>query len=98
MAYFHNRQECLTGCQDSSPWSPKTDLQYDFIMVYGVDEDMPARIAKYREKGYVVHLMTGSAWGEYQDYLNGQWDGAEHWDESQMDRHGQPILHGVNVP
>ena len=98
MAYFHNRQECLTGCQDSSPWSPKTDLQYDFIMVYGVDEDMPARIAKYREKGYVVHLMTGSAWGEYQDYLNGQWDGAEHWDESQMDRYGQPILHGVNVP
>ena len=42
MAYFHDRQECLTGCQDSSPWSPKTDLQYDFIMVYGVDEDMPA--------------------------------------------------------
>ena len=66
MAYFHDRQECLTGCQDNSPWSPKTDLQYDFIMVYGVDADMPARIAKYREKGYVVHLMTGSAWGEYQ--------------------------------
>ena len=42
MAYFHDRQECLTGGQDSSPWSPKTDLQYDFIMVYGVDEDLPA--------------------------------------------------------
>lgn len=98
MAYIHSRQECLTGCQDRSPWSPKTDLQYDFIMVYGTDEEMPERIHKYREKGYVIHLMTGCAWGNYQDYLNGEWDGHRHWNESQMDRHGKPILHGVDVP
>ena len=98
MAFIRDRHECLTGCQDRSPWSGKTDLQYDFIMVYGVDADMPRRIREYREKGYVVHLMTGSAWGEYQDYLDGEWDGVNHWDESQMDRHEQPILHGVNVP
>lgn len=98
MAFIRERHECLTGCQDRSPWSAKTDLQYDFIMVYGVDDEMPRRIREYREKGYVVHLMTGSAWGEYQDYLNGEWDGVNHWDESQMDRSGQPILHGVNVP
>lgn len=98
MAYIRNKSECLTGCQDRSPWSPETDLQYDFIMVYGIDQEMPERIRKYREKGYVIHLMTGSAWGEYQDYLNGEWDGANHWDESQTDRYGKMILHGKDVP
>jgi len=98
VAMIHDRRECRTGYQDRSPWSPQTDLQVDFVMVYGVDDTMPERIRQFREKGYVVHLMTGSAWGEYQDYLNGEWDGVDHWDESQMDRHGKPILHGVNVP
>lgn len=98
MAYIRDRHELLTGCQERSPWSPETDLQYDFIMVYGVDEEMPERIRVFREKGYVVHLMTGSAWGDYQDYLSGEWDGKQHWDESQTDRHGKPILHGVDVP
>jgi len=98
MAHLRNRTECLTGCQDRSPWSPQTDLQYDFIMVYGTDGEMPERIRQYREKGYVVHLMAGSAWGDYQDYLGGKWDGVSHWDESQMDRNGNPILHGINVP
>ena len=98
MAYVRDRHELLTGCQDASPWSPETDLQYDFIMVYGIDDEMPERIRVYREKGYVIHLMTGSAWGEYQDYLNGEWDGKNHWDESQKDRRGKYILHGVNVP
>lgn len=98
MAYIRDRAECLTGVQDSTPWTPQTDLQYDFVMVYGTDPGMPDRVRKYREKGYVVHLMTGSAWGNYQDYLNGEWDGRKHWDESQMDRYGKPILHGVDVP
>lgn len=98
MAYIRDRRELLTGVQDRSPWSPETDLQYDFVMVYGIDDEMPERIRKYREKGYVIHLMTGSAWGEYQDYLNGEWDGTDHWDESQMDRRGNMILHGKDVP
>lgn len=98
MAYIRDRHELLTGCQDASPWSPKVDIQQDFIMVYGTDPGMPDRIRKYREKGYVIHLMAGSAWGNYQDYLDGQWDGVNHWDESQTDRRGNPILHGINVP
>ena len=98
MAHIRNRTECLVGVQDIAPWMPETDLQYDFVMVYGVDSRMPERVKKYREKGYVVHLMTGSAWGQYQDYLNGNWDGQDHWDESQTDRNGKPILHGLNVP
>ena len=75
MAFIRNKEECLVGVQDIAPWSPETDLQYDFVMVYGIDSGMPDRVKKYREKGYVVHLMTGSAWGQYQDYLNGDWDG-----------------------
>lgn len=98
MAFIRDRKECLTGVQDSTPWEPKTDLQHDFVMVYGTDSRMPERVRQYREKGYVVHLMTGSAWGNYQDYLNGEWDGQDHWDESQLDRNGKPILHGVDVP
>ncbi|MBQ2433505.1 MAG: hypothetical protein II266_03665, partial [Clostridia bacterium] len=98
MAYIRDRHELLTGAQDRSPWSPETDLQYDFIMVYGTDAEMPERIRAYREKGYVIHLMTGSAWGEYTDYLYGEWDGVNHWDESQKNRHGEEILHGVDVP
>ena len=98
MAYIRNRTELLTGCQESKEWSPEIDLQYDFVIVYGIDDQMPERIQKFREKGYIVHVMTGCAWGEYQDYLNGKWDGRTHWDESQTDREGNPILHGIEVP
>ena len=48
MAYIRDRHELLTGCQDRSPWLPETDFQYDFIMVYGIDDEMPERIRKYR--------------------------------------------------
>ncbi|HEX3077947.1 MAG TPA: hypothetical protein VHQ24_13890 [Lachnospiraceae bacterium] len=98
MSYMRERSELRTGYQENEPWSPDIDLQCDFIMVYGIDGTMPDRIRKYKEKGYVVHLMTGCSWGEYEDYLSGEWDGKEHWDESQMTREGKPSLHGVNVP
>ena len=98
MAFIHHRRECLTGCQEHRPWSPETDLRFDFIMVYGVDQDMPERVRVYREHGYVTHLMAGCAWGNYRDYLDGEWDGQDHWGEAQRDRHGQLILHGVGSP
>lgn len=98
LSYIRDRKELLTGFQENAPWAPELDLQTDFVLVYGIDETMPERIKKYREKGYVVHLMTGCAWGEYQDYLSGRWDGKEHYDEMQTKRDGTPILHGVDVP
>lgn len=98
MAFIRNRSEVLTGCQEAHPWSPQIDMQYDFVMVYGTTNDMVGRIRQFKEKGYVVHLMSGSAWGAYQDFLRGEWDGREHWDESQTDRNGEPILHGVETP
>lgn len=98
MAYIRERTEELTGYQEHADWQPNIDLQCDFVMVYGIDASMPERVKNYKSKGYVVHLMTGIAWGEYQDYLFGKFDGREHWEESQMDRHGEYILHGKEVP
>jgi hypothetical protein len=40
--------------------------------------------------------MTGVAWGQYQDYLNGQFDGQNHWDQAQTEADGKLILHGGN--
>lgn len=98
MAYIRERSQELTGYQESAAWQPGIDVQCDFVMVYGIDASMPERVHRFKEKGYVVHLMTGISWGEYQDYLYGEYDGKNHWDESQMDRHGRHIKHGKDVP
>lgn len=89
-----DRREEKTGFQESAPYRASYDLQTDFVMVYGIDDTMPERIRQWKEKGYIVHLMTGVAWGQYQDYLNGQVDGRDHWDEAQTDRDGDRIIHG----
>lgn len=43
--------------------------------------------------------MTGIAWGEYQDYFLGQWDGKKnHLREGQVTQAGDTIWHGHMVP
>lgn len=98
MAYIRPRTEELTGFQEAAPYRKTFDFATDFVMVYGIDDAMPSRVREYREAGYVVHLMTGIAWGNYQDYLDGLWDGKRHWDESQRSRSGKDIIHGPGVP
>ena len=98
MAYIRNKKEELTGYQASGDFRPSVDLQCDFVMVYGIDDTMPDRIRQYREKGYVIQLMTGIAWGEYQEYLDGKWDGRKHWDEGQVERSGKDVIHNPTVP
>ncbi|HEX4213643.1 MAG TPA: hypothetical protein VIA06_10015, partial [Candidatus Dormibacteraeota bacterium] len=92
------REEEATGFQESAAYDESIDLRTDFVMAYGVDETLPARIRRWRERGYRVHLMTGVSWGQYQDYLYGRFDGREHWDEAQTTANGRPILHGKDVP
>lgn len=92
------RHEERTGVQDHAPYDPRYDIGSDFVMVYGIDPGMPERIRGYKEHGFIVHLMTGVAWGEYQDYLDGLYDGRTHWDEAQVDRRGNQVLHGPTVP
>ena len=98
MAYIRKNTEELTGYQEHSPFRPSIDLMCDFVMVYGIDDTMPQRVRQYADAGYVVHLMTGIAWGEYQDYLDGKWDGRKHWDEGQVERSGKDVIHGPTVP
>jgi len=65
-------------------------------MVYGIDATMPSRIRSWREHGYHVAVMTAVSWGEYGDYLDGNFDGKQHWDEAQVSSDGKQVLHGSN--
>lgn len=98
MAYIRNRNEERTGFQISAELTDRVDIQSDFVMVYGLNDTTEQRIKKFRDAGYVIQLMTGIAWGHYVDYLDGEWDGNKHWDESQTDRFGNEILHGPRCP
>ncbi|MBE6715321.1 MAG: hypothetical protein E7573_00195 [Ruminococcaceae bacterium] len=98
MSFLRNRNEERTGFQSGSPLLESIDCQSDFVMVYRLDETTSERIKQHREAGYVIHFMTGIAWGRYQDYLYGEYDGVNHWDEAQQDRFGNLIVHGKDVP
>ena len=91
------RTEERTGVQESRPFEPAFDVQSDFVMVYGLD-NLKERIRPWKQRGYVIHLMTGVSWGGYQDYLFGKYDGINHRDEGQVYADGSERVHGPNVP
>ena len=80
--------------QTGGPWSPRVNADADVAIVYGISPALPGRIETWQQHGYAIHVMTGVAWGQYQDYLNGQYDGTRHWDQAQKRRDGELILHG----
>ncbi len=98
MAYIRDKHEELTGFQESGEFQKIFDVQSDFVMVYRINETLAQRIKDYRDAGYVIHLMSGISWGYYKDYLYGEWDGIDHWDEAQEDRFGNRIMHGHDCP
>lgn len=71
-------------------------------MVYGVNDNrrhpFAERVQSWRDRGYTAHFMTGIAWGQYQDYFTGRWDGRQHLDEGQKTMRGDTIWHGRMVP
>jgi hypothetical protein len=83
-----------TCFQTGGPWGDAGNLRSDVAIVYGIDAGLPARLRSWRDRGYRVHVMTGVAWGAYQDYLYGRFDGINHEDEAQTDRDGNPHRHG----
>ncbi len=87
-----------TAFQIAAPWKGAYDVRSDVAIVYGYDSTFQTRVAGWKEKGYHVQFMTGVAWGNYQDYFSGRWDGRNHLDEGQMDRKGDSIGHGKDVP
>ncbi|MBL9127279.1 MAG: hypothetical protein JNL97_06520, partial [Verrucomicrobiales bacterium] len=86
-----------TCFQTGQAWSPRANLGSDVAIVYGIDPGLPERIRTWRDRGYRIHVMTGVSWGNYQDYLYGRFDGTNHVDEAQTDRHGKTISHGGDV-
>ncbi|MHB8969401.1 MAG: hypothetical protein ACYC3X_20080 [Pirellulaceae bacterium] len=92
------RTDEVTGFQEAGAYSPRSDLRTDFVMAYGVDASITDRLRRWQDAGYVPQVMTGVAWGGYQDFLEGKIDGRTHWDESQTAADGSPILHGPTVP
>ncbi len=86
-----------TCFQTGKAWGPNGNLRSDVAVVYGIDPTLPERVESWRKRGYKVHLMTGVAWGQYQDYLYGKFDGVNHEDNAQTDRNGKKISHGGDV-
>ena len=97
------KKRAKTIFQTAAQWKPVTDVRADAVMVYGT-VDRPGltfeqRMRSWAEKGYDVQFMTGVAWGDYQDYFLGKWDGVDgHLKEGQRDRQGNEIAHGHLVP
>ena len=96
-----------TAFQTGQPWKPTTDNRADIAIVYGIGGNpsekqsgltFEQRVQTWRDKGYITHFMTGIAWGEYQDYFTGKWDGKWHLDEGQVTQKGDTIWHGHMVP
>ncbi len=92
----YDRREERTGVQEAADFAENFDVQSDFVMVYGF-HNLKERVKKWKKRGYVIHLMTGVSWGEYQDYLYGKYDGIDHHDEGQMGK-DHDFSHGVDIP
>lgn len=92
-----DQKEQRLSFQAHGPWNPRVNLNSDIAMVYGVDKSLPQRLKTWKDKGYLPHVMTGVAWGEYQDYIYGRWDGKDHHDEIQTEPSGRRIGHGGDV-
>jgi hypothetical protein len=91
-----------TSFQTGSHWKPVTDVRSDIAIVYGARDDgdmtFEQRVKSWRDRGYIAHFMTGIAWGGYEDYFIGKWDGKNHLDEGQVTCKGDTIWHGEMVP
>ncbi len=97
-AFAQERLPEKTSFQEAAGWEADYDVRSDVVMVYGVNSSFENRVKLWREKGYNVQFMTGIAWGEYQDYFTGKFDGKTHFEDGQVERNGQTIWHGKDVP
>ena len=86
-----------TSFQTGAPWHDWANVNADVAMCYGIDHSLPGRLKTWEKQGYVPYVMTGSAWGKYQDYLYGKFDGQNHLDEAQTDSAGNRVSHGGDV-
>ena len=85
-----------TSFQEAGQYDPAIDSRADVAMVYGINRTFDERIARWSEAGYRIHVMTGVAWGGYQDYVRGEWDGQSHYDDAQAAVGGFKLEHGIS--
>lgn len=88
------QSEGILSFQSGKYWSPRINLDADTVFVYGIGNKLPARLNSWRSHGYRTDVMTGIAWGQYANYLEGRFDGVNHEDEAQVDRFGNMVSHG----
>ena len=92
----------FTCFQTGSPYGPKIDVGSDVAVVYGTGADLPDRMAAWRAQGYAISMMTGIAWGGYDDYYmeNGVFKAAEVQTRKngKLFMHGDSTTVGYNVP
>lgn len=90
-----NEQLGHTMFQEGHSYDSSIHIELDRVMVYGLNETLISRMDSWSGQGFKVALMTGLAWGAYDDYLDGEKDGIQHRAlEVQMSGDGNPILHG----
>ena len=91
-----------TSFQTLSDWKPTLDVRSDVVMVYGAGDyttlSFHDRVNSWRDHGYTTHFMSGIAWGGFDAYFKGEWDGKPHDDEVQKRLSGEGIMHGPNSP
>ena len=91
-----------TSFQTLSEWKPTFDVRSDVVMVYGAGDytslSFHDRVNSWRDHGYTTHFMSGIAWGAFDAYFKGEWDGKPHDDEVQRRLSGEGIMHGPNSP
>ncbi len=92
----HTASEERTAFQEAAPYDPATDSRADVAIVYGLNDTFEERFNRWRQAGYRMHVMTGVAWGGYADYVRGEWDGAQHYDDAQTAAGGFRLEHGVS--
>jgi hypothetical protein len=87
-----------TSFQIAQKWQPQYDVRSDIAILYGMDSTFINRYQSWKDKGYQIQFMTGIAWGNYQDYFTGKFDGHKHFDDAQVNAKGDTIWHGKDVP
>lgn len=103
IVYSVNAQQSeKTAFQTSSSWMPEIDVRSDIAIIYGANDrkniTFEERVRSWKDHGYNTHFMTGIAWGQYEDYFLGRWDGQQHLGVGQVERDGDTIWHGRNMP
>ncbi len=91
-----------TGFQSAAGYSPELDIGSDVAMVYASGPGFAGVADGWREHGYTISMMTGIAWGGYDDYY--MVDGLFKKEEVQTTKTGRLFMHGnsttvgYNVP